>query len=144
GGGLERLAGPLAGEVGGGEPPELVVDQGEQFGGGPAVPGRGRRDQARDVGHAPQCTRPGPGHQLPTENCPQGTAGVRRTTPVLLGPGCVLPNADCKPNMEGLRPGHPSDRTPVAPRRQRGSLPARSPPPATGAALQSPSRGATL
>src|SRR5262249_22512510 len=81
GGSLEGLARPLAGEVPGGESAELVVDQREQFGGGPGVPGRGRVDQAGDVGHPLECKRPGPGQQLPTENCPPGNGDCRPDTP---------------------------------------------------------------
>jgi hypothetical protein len=51
GGGVQGVAGGLRGHPRGGEPPQLVVNEREEVGGGFAVASRGGIEQAGDVGH---------------------------------------------------------------------------------------------
>src|SRR5262249_42266120 len=59
GGGVQGLAGLLAGHLGGGQTAQLGVDEREQLGRGPLVPAVRGGQEAGDVGHGP--TTPGEG-----------------------------------------------------------------------------------
>src|SRR5262245_54630660 len=58
GGRLEGVARALAGQAVGGQPPQFVVDEREEVGGGLAVPGRGGIEQLGQVRHAVVIPRP--------------------------------------------------------------------------------------
>jgi hypothetical protein len=58
GGRLESVARPIGGQPGGGQFPQLVIDEGQEIRGGPAVLTAGGFQQAGDVGHAPDETGP--------------------------------------------------------------------------------------
>ena len=81
GGRLERLAGLLRGQPGGGELAQLVVDERQQLGRGLRVAGRGRVEQAGDVGHAGECTTTGTDPRPEKGDCGAGRA--RTSVPAL-------------------------------------------------------------
>ena len=57
GGGLEGVVGGLTGHAHGGELAQLVVDEREQVGGGPAVTGGGSVEETGHIGHPKECSR---------------------------------------------------------------------------------------
>jgi hypothetical protein len=59
GGGLEGVVGGLTGRARGGDPAQLVLDEREQVGGGPAVTGGGSVEEASHIGHPDECNRCG-------------------------------------------------------------------------------------
>ena len=81
GGRLEGVAGRLGRQPGGGELPQLVVDEREQLGRGLRVAGRGRVEESGDVGHVGR-VYPAAGRRSTTRN---GWAGSRTLFPTRRG-----------------------------------------------------------
>jgi hypothetical protein len=73
-GGLERLPRPLGGHARGGKLPQFAVDERQQVGGGPAVPGGGRVEEMGNGGPVVRVHRP-----VPDRNCEPGASRVSRS-----------------------------------------------------------------